>query len=124
SVSIFVWLSLLDPASHNEVLRRWGAIRPLEEDIATLLQRIRWSGSLFSALMIHADWSHLIGNLLFLLIFGMPSERAMGGLRFLTLFVVVGVLANLIGVVALENPRAAVVGCSGSVSGLIGAYLA
>ena len=124
SVAIFVWLSLLEPAAHNEVLRRWGAIRPLEEDMATLLQRLRWTASLFTALMIHADWSHLVGNLLFLLIFGMPSERALGGLRFLALFVVVGVLANLVGVVALENPRAAVVGCSGAVSGLIGAYLA
>ncbi|RZI98024.1 MAG: rhomboid family intramembrane serine protease, partial [Rubrivivax sp.] len=41
---------------------------------------------LFSGLFLHADWIHLLGNLVFLLIFGLPAERVMGGRRFLLLF--------------------------------------
>ena len=41
---------------------------------------------LVTALFIHADWLHLTGNLLFLMIFGVPAERALGSWRFLALF--------------------------------------
>ncbi|MBZ0228837.1 MAG: rhomboid family intramembrane serine protease, partial [Bauldia sp.] len=45
---------------------------------------------LFTALFLHADWAHLLGNLVFLLIFGLPAERAMGPWRFLALFLLGG----------------------------------
>ena len=46
---------------------------------------------LLSSLFIHADWLHLLGNMLFLVIFGVPAERALGFRRFLLLFVLSGI---------------------------------
>lgn len=79
---------------------------------------------LFSALFLHADWAHLLGNLVFLLIFGLPAERAMGPWRLLALFLCGGAVANLAAVIAIGTPDRLIIGSSGAVSALIGAYLA
>ena len=79
---------------------------------------------LVTALFIHADWLHLAGNLLFLMIFGLPTERALGSWRFLLLFVIGGAIANLIGALTLASANAPIVGSSGAVSAIVGAYLA
>lgn len=79
---------------------------------------------LFSALFLHADWVHLLGNLVFLLIFGPPAERIMGGTRFLLLFLLGGAVANLAAVLAISTPDNIIIGASGAVSAVIGAYLA
>src|SRR3546814_12398416 len=59
---------------------------------------------LLTALFLHADWAHLLGNLVFLLIFGLPAERVMGPWRFLLLFLFGGCLANFVAVLALGAP--------------------
>jgi membrane associated rhomboid family serine protease len=79
---------------------------------------------LFSALFLHADWLHLLGNLIFLLIFGIPAERVMGGWRLLLLFLLGGAAANLVAVIVITAPDRIIIGASGAVSALIGAYLA
>ena len=79
---------------------------------------------LFSALFLHADWIHLLGNLVFLLIFGLPAERVMGGGRFSSLFLVGGAVANLAAMLAIGAPDRVIIGASGAVSSVIGAYLA
>src|SRR2546427_461624 len=53
---------------------------------------------LFTALFLHADWSHLLGNLVFLLIFGLPAERVLGPWRLLLLFLVGGAVSNLVAI--------------------------
>ena len=79
---------------------------------------------LVSGLFLHADWIHLLGNLVFLLIFGLPAERTMGGRRFLLLFLLGGAVANLAAVLAIGAPDRVVIGASGAVSAVIGTYLA
>jgi membrane associated rhomboid family serine protease len=79
---------------------------------------------LVTALFLHADWAHLLGNLVFLLIFGLPAERAMGSLRFLGLFLFGGAVANLAAALSIGAPDRIIIGASGAVSAVIGAYLA
>ena len=79
---------------------------------------------LLTALFLHADWIHLLGNLVFLLIFGLPAERVMGPWRFLLLFLLGGAVANLAAVLLIGAPHRLVIGASGAVSAVIGAYLA
>ena len=79
---------------------------------------------LFSGLFLHADWIHLLGNLVFLLIFGLSAERAMGPWRFLALFLLGGAVANLATVFTIGGPERSLIGASGAVSAVIGAYLA
>ena len=88
------------------------------------MTRVKASFRLFSGLFLHADWIHLLGNLVFLLIFGLPAERVMGGRRFLLLFLVGGAFSNLAAVLAIGAPDRVVIGASGAVSSVIGAYLA
>jgi len=78
---------------------------------------------LFSALLLHADWMHLTGNLIFLLVFGWPTERIMGSMRVLVLIALGGAFANLLTVLAVGPPERVIIGASGAVSALIGAYL-
>src|SRR4029078_10231884 len=79
---------------------------------------------LVTALFIHADWLHLTGNLLFLIVFGVSPDGALGFRRFLALFVFGGALANLVGALTLAGTSAPIVGSSGAVSAIVGAYLA
>lgn len=122
----FVWLAMLGPA-RIPVLERWGAVPETLFSSAGGALNALLDGrvlTLFSAIFIHADWLHLIGNMLFLVIFGLPAERALGPWRFVALFLACGAVANLAAAVSLHSTESVIVGASGAVSGIIGAYLA
>jgi membrane associated rhomboid family serine protease len=128
AVTAFVLMLRTDSdISRHALLLRWGALSgSLPEGMAGWMEAIT-SGrllSLVSALFIHADWIHLLGNLLFLMIFGLPAERAMGAWRFLLLFLLGGALANLAAAALMDAPNRIIIGSSGAVSAVIGAYLA
>lgn len=126
SMAAFVGLALLDPEPRAIFLRHWGAVPETLFPTGFSWQALLDGRplTLATAVFIHVDWLHLVGNLLFLAIFGLPAERALGPLRFLLLFVLGGALANLCAVLLLDVPRSVVIGASGAVSTLIGAYLA
>jgi membrane associated rhomboid family serine protease len=79
--------------------------------------------TVFSAMFLHAGWLHLIGNMLYLWIFGNNVEAAVGRLRFLLFYLVCGVAAALTHVALAPESRTPMVGASGAVSGVLGAYL-
>jgi len=122
----FTWATLLPQSAQRHLLLEWGALS------GGLTTPADWYAALFddsllrlmSALFLHADWAHLLGNLVFLLIFGLPAERTMGPWRFLLLFLLGGAVANLAAVIAIATPDRLIIGASGAVSALIGAYLA
>lgn len=127
SMAAFVWLASLPMAERGLVLARWGTVpETLFSPAADWLERIADGRllTLFSALFMHADWLHLIGNMLFLVIFGVPAERALGPWRFLLLFLGGGALANVAAAWSIDHTTSIIVGASGAVSAIIGAYLA
>ena len=79
--------------------------------------------TLVSSMFLHGSWLHLIGNVWFLWIFGNNVEGSMGHMRFLLFFLLTGVVATLAH--ALSQPTSAIpmVGASGAISGIMGAYL-
>ena len=117
----FVWTQTLPWATRQSLLQDWGALGGLG-DIASLSDPWRWA-RLFTALFLHGDWSHLIGNLVFLMIFGLPAERVLGSMRYLLVFLFGGALANLAASLSIDGDQV-VIGASGAVSALIGAWLA
>ena len=122
-----LWLAGLPADDRLEWLRQWGTVpSKLFDSQAPMLQQLSELRilRLLTALFIHADWLHLAGNLLFLMIFGLPAERALGSWRFLTLYLFGGAVANLIGALTLASTNAPIVGSSGAVSAVVGAYLA
>jgi len=80
--------------------------------------------TLFSALFIHTNWLHLVGNMVYLWVFGIPLERRLGWLGMLLVFLVGGALANLSVSLRLPDIASAIIGASGAVSAVVGAYLA
>ena len=78
---------------------------------------------LLTALLVHVDWLHLVGNLAYLWVFGISVERAVGHWRFALLFFVLGGLANLYAAWQLADNATIVIGASGGVSAIMGVYL-
>ncbi|KQN97430.1 MULTISPECIES: rhomboid family intramembrane serine protease [Stenotrophomonas] len=126
-----IWLAFLWSISRPDEARRslwmdWGALSTGLGNPQDWWAALR-DGSvlrLFTALFLHADWSHLLGNLVFLLIFGLPAERVLGPWRLLLLFLLGGATANLAALYAMGSPDQIIIGASGAVSALLGAYLA
>ena len=123
---VFLWAATRPEPVHDSLLLEWGALSGGLSTPQAWAAALRDGGALrlFTALFLHADWAHLLGNLVFLLIFGLPAERVMGPWRFLLLFLLGGAMANLAAVLTIDNPDRVVIGASGAVSAVIGAYLA
>ena len=79
--------------------------------------------TLFTALFIHVSWLHLLGNMVYLWVFGVPLERRVGWLGMLFVFAIGGALANLSVCLRLPGLTSPIIGASGAVSAVVGAYL-
>lgn len=79
--------------------------------------------TLFTSMFLHGGFLHLAGNMLYLWIFGNNIEDALGKIRFIIFYFVCGIVAAL-GQIA-QNPDSTIpmVGASGAISGVLGAYL-
>jgi len=90
---------------------------------------ISWPLTVLSSMFMHGSWLHLIGNLLFLWIFGNNVEDAVGHARFVCFYLLSGVAATLAqtAVTLLTQGDAAAripnVGASGAIAGVMGAYI-
>ena len=78
---------------------------------------------LITSLFMHGGWMHLIGNMWFLWIFGDNVEDACGPLRFLAFYLLCGVAATLAHAWPAPDSTMPLVGASGAISGVLGAYL-
>lgn len=72
---------------------------------------------------LHAGWMHLISNMLFLWVFADNIEDAFGHVAFAMLYLLCGIMGGLAHVVMAPGSLAPLVGASGAVSGVLGAYL-
>jgi membrane associated rhomboid family serine protease len=79
--------------------------------------------SVVTSLFLHGSWLHVLGNMLFLWIFGNNIEDRFGRLRYLLFYLACGVVATY--GFALTNPYSAevLIGASGAIAGVLGAYL-
>jgi membrane associated rhomboid family serine protease len=87
-----------------------------------------WYEGVFTSMFMHAGWAHILGNMLFLWIFGDNVEDALGRARFLLWYIAAGVAAAALQTavtIAFAGPAAASVpnvGASGAIAGVLGAY--
>jgi membrane associated rhomboid family serine protease len=77
---------------------------------------------LFTYMFLHGGWMHLLGNMWFLWVFGRRVEEDMGSFRFLIFYLLCGAAAAL-GHACFSRNAAPLVGASGAISGVLGAYL-
>jgi membrane associated rhomboid family serine protease len=123
ATATYVWLAYgVDASTRQAALLRWGTLSASPDE-----WRLFWHDgrllTLVTALFIHANLLHLVGNGVFLLIFGVPAERRLGAWRLLLLFLLGGALANLVASLLIGAGGRVIVGASGGISALIGAYL-
>ena len=79
--------------------------------------------TLFTSMFLHGGWAHLGGNVLFLWIFGNNIEDLLGRARFVLLYLASGVAAALIQALSAPHSHVPMVGASGAIAGVLGAYL-
>ena len=96
---------------------------PMGDGLVCVTDPGRQVSNLFTSMFLHGSWLHLIGNMWFLWLFGNNIEDAMTRPRFFAFYLLCGVAAALAQV--LVDPRSGVpmVGASGAISGVMGAYL-
>jgi membrane associated rhomboid family serine protease len=123
NIIVFIWEVAITDFFTNEqatirMLINYGAIPILilQADLA----------SVFTSMFIHAGIAHLIGNMLFLFIFGDNVEDRFGHIKYLLIYLLWGAVAAFIHSIYAVNIGAALipaVGASGAISGVLGAYL-
>lgn len=84
---------------------------------------VAWrSLSTISALFIHASFSQILGNLIFLWVFGKSLENFLGHGRYLGLYLTAGILTGVIQVIAEPNLTVPLIGANGAIAAILGAY--
>lgn len=78
--------------------------------------------TLFTAMFLHGGWLHLLGNMLYLWIFGDNVEATLGHFRFLIFYLLCGLIASFAHISFYPNSTVPVIGASGAISGILGAY--
>jgi membrane associated rhomboid family serine protease len=83
--------------------------------------------TLLTSIFMHGGWAHLLGNLLYLFIFGDNLENRLGRTRYIAFYLVCGLLASLSHVMSTylfhQNSLIPSLGASGAISGVLGAYM-
>ncbi len=79
--------------------------------------------TLFTSMFLHGGWMHLIGNMLFLWIFGNNIEDALGSVRFIIFYLACGLGAAFLQIIVSPDSTIPMVGASGAISGVLGAYI-
>ena len=100
-----------------------GVAVPLGPGIECVVGRPGWY-TLLTSMFMHGGWFHILGNLWFLSVFGDNVEDAMGPVRFTLFYVLCGIAAALAHVFASPDSAMPVVGASGAIGGVMGAYAA
>jgi rhomboid family protein len=79
--------------------------------------------TIFTAMFLHGGWFHILSNMWVLFIFGDNVEARMGGTRYLIFYLLSGVAAGLLQAYALPASEVPMIGASGAIAGVLGAYL-
>jgi membrane associated rhomboid family serine protease len=123
NVLIFLVQVSADAATDHAIVAGFGATP------AALIREVHTTGALppeltlVTSMFLHGGWDHLLGNMIYLFVFGDDIEEALGWLRFLVFYLACGVLAAL-GFIALNvHSTTPLVGASGAISGVLAAYL-
>jgi len=79
--------------------------------------------SVLIAMFLHGGWAHLLGNMLYLLVFGDNVEDRLGHIPYLIFYLICGAIATLVFAAANPASTTTLVGASGAIAGVLGAYL-
>ncbi len=122
---VFYHQITLDFAESQRFISQWGAI-PYQITNGEVLHDaplIPLPLTLFSSMFLHGGFLHLFGNMLYLWIFGNNVEDTLGHFRFFLFYLVCGLFAAAVQVFSDPNATVPMIGASGAIAGILGAYL-
>jgi membrane associated rhomboid family serine protease len=125
-VAVFFYQLSLQGRSEQAFIFGFGAIPAVVFGIKTLpaeLVHVPAALSLVTSMFLHGGFMHLAGNMLYLWIFGNNIEDAMGRGRFLVFYLLCGIAAVLAQALPDTHSSVPMIGASGAISGVLGAYL-
>jgi membrane associated rhomboid family serine protease len=79
--------------------------------------------TMFTSMFMHASWSHILGNMVYLFVFGNHVERSMGHLRYLAYYLLCGLGANALEIATAVDSNLPGLGASGAIAGILGGFL-
>ena len=124
SVLVFVLQLELPPAHLDAFVTDWGVVPSrLWHTMLGSPQHVElWLLPMFSAMFLHGGWGHLLGNMLFLWVFGRSLESRIGTVRFTVLYFIAGLVAGFSQAAFTVDSTAPMIGASGAIAGVLGAY--
>lgn len=120
NVAIFLFELSLGPRT-NEFFRQFGTV-PVDTIQGLASGRLAVVWPLVSSTFLHGGWLHLIGNMLFLWVFGDNVEDRFGHLRYLLFYLAGGIAANVAHIGLNAGSSMPTIGASGAVAAVLGAY--
>jgi len=112
NILVFLFEASLDPYSQNALIFTYGLVP----------DHFLWR-NVFTSMFLHGGWMHVLGNMWFLWIFGDNIEDILGHGKFLLFYIACGVAAALGQTYLSLDSRVPMVGASGAIAGVMGAYL-
>lgn len=125
-VLVFLWQFSLGPRDGQIAVYALGVIPVVLLEGARLPPEVAMVpplATVFTSMFLHGGWMHLIGNMLYLWIFGDNVEDSMGHGRFVVFYLLCGVAAVLAQALPDTHSQVPMIGASGAISGVLGAYL-
>ena len=126
AINIVVFVLIQQPLGVNDVAFSLGLIPTVVNDFKDLPANAVWvpeQATYLTYAFLHGDWMHLIGNMLFLWVFGDNVEDAMGHVRYFCFYLLCAAAAGLLHSLLFLQHEAPLVGASGAVAGVVAAYL-
>ena len=125
-ILIFIYQKNFDYHFEQKIILTFGMIpsvlfkiKQLPDELVTIPSYM----TLISSMFLHGGWMHLIGNMAYLYIFGDNIEDKLGKIKFTVFYVFCGVFAALCQALIDVNSEIPMIGASGAISGILGAYL-
>jgi membrane associated rhomboid family serine protease len=114
NILIFLYQETMDQYSQTLFVERWGIVPDsISQHLYTLL----------TSMFLHGGWLHVLGNMLYLWVFGRGIEDLIGSGPFLAFYLVCGLAAGVLQVVTSPYSQLPTIGASGAIAGVMGAYV-
>jgi membrane associated rhomboid family serine protease len=124
--AVFLWQQGLPSRAAVEAIYRFGMIPAVifgQVELPAHLKVLPAPMTLITSMFLHGAWAHLLGNMLFLWLFGRGVESALGAARLLLFYLTCGIAAGLTQAFTNPGEEVPMIGASGAIAGVLGAYL-
>lgn len=125
-VGAFLWQFTSSETAQHSIVYALGVIPAVifgHDELPGELVWVPTYATVFTSMFLHGGWMHLIGNMLYLWVFGNNVEASMGHVKFAVFYLVCGVAAVLAQGLPDTDSAIPMIGASGAISGILGAYM-